>query len=61
MAGVGREQGFDDRGFSGMINFGDEIVGLFDRNADCLDVKCGAVDEGAGGARSLDGHIEHGV
>ena len=61
VAGIGREQRFDDRGFSGMINFGDEIVGLLERDANRLDVKRGAVDEGAGGARSLDGHVKHGV
>ena len=61
VAGVGGQQGLDDRSFGGLVHFGDEIVGLLDRDADRFDIKCGAVDEGAGGARSLDGHVEHGV
>ena len=61
VAGVGGQQGFDDRGFGGLVDFSDEVIGLLERHADRLDVKGGAVDEGAGGARSLDGHVEHGV
>ena len=61
VAGVGRQQGLDDRGFSGLVDFSDEIVGLLDRDANCFDIQGGAVDDGAGGARSLDGHVEHGV
>ena len=44
-----------------VVDFGHEIVGLLGRDTDRLDVEGGAVDDGAGGARSLDGHVEHGV
>ena len=61
VAGVSRQQRFNDRGFGGLIDFGDEVVGLLERDANGLNIKGSAVDEGAGGARSLDGHVEHGV
>ena len=61
MAGVSRDQHVDDGFFSLLVHLGDEVVGLFDRDADRFDIKCRTVDDGAGGARSLDGHVEHGV
>jgi hypothetical protein len=44
-----------------MVDFGDKVIGSLDRHADRFDIKRGPVDDGAGGTRSLDGHIEHGV
>ena len=61
VAGVGRQQRLNDGGFSCLVDLGDEIVGLLGRNTNRLNVECSAVDDGAGGARSLDGHVEHGV
>ena len=58
---VGGQQGFDDDFFAGVVDFGDEIIDLFLRNANRLHVKGSAVDDGASGACSLDGHVEHGV
>ncbi len=61
VAWVGCEQGFDDDFFSRMIHFGHKVVDLLLRNAHGFHVKGRAVDDGAGGACSLDGHVEHGV
>jgi hypothetical protein len=48
-------------GFTGVIDFGDEVVDLLLRDAHGFNVQRGAVDDGAGGACGLDGHVEHGV
>ena len=61
VAGVGREQRLDDGLLAGMVDFGDEVVDLLLRDAHGLDVERGPVDDGAGGAGGLDGHVEHGV
>jgi len=61
VAGVGRQQGFNDCRFCCMINFGHEVVGIFLRHAHRFDIQRGAVDDRAGGASSLHGHIDHGV
>jgi hypothetical protein len=58
---IGPQQGFDDRGLGRVVDLGDEIVGLLLRDADGLDVERGPVDDRAGGASGLDGHVEHGV
>jgi hypothetical protein len=44
-----------------VVDFGHEIIGLLSWDSDRLDIKRGSVDKGASGARSLDGHVEHGV
>jgi hypothetical protein len=44
-----------------MVDLGHKIVDLFLRDANRFNVKRGTVDDGASGARSLDGHVEHGV
>jgi tRNA/rRNA methyltransferase len=46
---------------AGVVDFGDEVVDLLLRDAHGFDVQRGAVDDGAGGAGGLDGHVEHGV
>ena len=61
VAGVGAEQGFDDRLFGGMVHFGDEVIGQFLRHPHRLNIEGGAVDDGPGSAGGLDGHIHHGV
>ena len=61
MARIGREQGFNDDLLTGLVDFGDVVVDLLLRDANGLDVECGAVDDGAGGASGLDGHVEHGM
>jgi hypothetical protein len=48
-------------GFAGVVHFGHEVVDLLLRDAHGLHVQRGAVDDGAGGAGGLDGHVEHGV
>ena len=58
---VGLKQNFNDGGLGRMIDFSDKVVGLFGRDPHGFNVQRGTVDDGAGGARSLDGHIEHGV
>jgi hypothetical protein len=59
--GIGGEQGFDDRLFAGVVDFGDEVVDLLLRDTDRFDVERGAVDDRTGGPGGLDGHVEHGV
>lgn len=44
-----------------MVHLGDEVVHLLLRHAHGFNVEGGAVDDGAGGACSLDGYVEHGV
>ena len=61
MAGVGGEQGFDDRFFRRMVDFGDKVVGQLLRHPHGLNIEGGAVDDGPGSAGGLDGHIDHGV
>jgi tRNA/rRNA methyltransferase len=61
VVGVGSEQGFDDGVFAGQVDFGYKIIDLFLRNSNSLHVQGGAVDDGACGACSLDGYVEHGV
>ena len=61
VAGVGGHQRLDDGFLGRVIDFGHEIIDLLLRDADGLKVECGAVDDGAGGAGGLDGHVEHGV
>ena len=61
VARVGGQQRFDDGSFGGVVDLGDEIVGLLGRYANRLNVECSAVDDGTGRARSLDGHVEHGM
>ncbi|MNT96722.1 hypothetical protein D3C72_2388890 [compost metagenome] len=61
VVGVGGEQGVDDRRFGRVVDFGHEIVGLLGGDPDRLHVQRGAVDDGAGKASGLDGHVEHGV
>jgi hypothetical protein len=58
---VGGQQGVDDDFFTRMVDLGDEVVDLLLRDANSLNVERGTVDDGASGARSLDGHVEHGV
>ena len=61
MVGVGGGKRLDDRGLAGVIDLGDEVIGLLLRDAHAFNVQRGAVDDGAGGARGPDGHVEHGV
>jgi hypothetical protein len=61
VVGVGPEQGLDDGAFGGVVDLGDEVVRLLLRDAHGLHVEGGPVDDGAGGASGLDGHVEHGV
>ena len=61
VAGIGGEQGLDDDLFAGLIDLGDEVVDLLLRDTHRLDVERRAIDDGASGARSLDGHVEHGM
>ena len=61
VARIGGEQCFYDGGLGGLVDLSDEIVGLLDRYADRFNVKRCTVDDGTGGACSLDGHVEHGV
>jgi hypothetical protein len=61
VVGVGGEERLDDGGFAGVVDLGDEVVDLLLRHTDRLDVERGAVDDGAGGACGLDGHVEHGM
>ena len=58
---VSGQQRFDDGLLGRMIDLGDEVVGLLGRDANGLDVERGTVDDRTGGARGLDGHVEHGV
>jgi hypothetical protein len=58
---VGCQQRFDDGVFGRFVDFGDEVVRLFGGHPHRLDVEGSAVDDGASGACSLDGHVEHGV
>jgi hypothetical protein len=44
-----------------VVDFGDEVIDLLLRDANRFNVERGTVDDGASGARSLDGHVEHGV
>lgn len=61
VTGVGTQQGFDDEFFRGLVHFGHEVIDLFLRHADRFHVKGGAVDDGAGSAGGLHGHVDHGV
>ena len=61
VAGVGRQQRVDDDFFGLLVDFGHKIIRLLDRHANGFDVQRSAIDDGACRARSLDGHIEHGV
>ena len=61
MSGVGAQEGFNDDRLGFLVDVGDEIVDLLGRDANRVNVKSSAVDDGASGACSLDGHIEHGV
>ena len=61
MLGIGTQQGFDDGGLGGLVHFSHKVVRLLLRNAHRFDVERGAVDDGASGAGSLDGHVEHGM
>ena len=55
------QQRLDDDLFGRVIDFGDEVVRLLLRDADGLDVERSPVDDRAGGAGGLDGHVEHGM
>jgi hypothetical protein len=44
-----------------VVDFGDKVIDLLLRDANRFNVERGTVDDGASGARSLDGHVEHGV
>ena len=57
----GGEQGFQNDGFAGLVDFGDEVIDLLLRDSNSLHVQSGAVDDGACGACGFDSHIEHGV
>ena len=61
VARVGAQQGFDDRFFRRMVNFGDKVIGQLLRHAHRFNIEGGAVDDGPGSAGGLDGHIDHGV
>ena len=58
---VGGMEDIDDGVFGLLVHFGHIVIDLLLAHADGLDVQGGTVDDGASGARSLDGHIEHGV
>jgi hypothetical protein len=51
-------QGFDDRGFGGFVDLGDEIVGLLGRDLEQVEVVGCAIDDLAGATRRLDGDIQ---
>ena len=51
-------QHFDDGGFGGLVDLGDEIALPFGRDGQTVDVECGSVDDLAGASRRLDGDIE---
>ena len=61
MARIGAQQRFDDRLLGRVVDLGHEVIDLLLRNTYRLHVKRGAVDNGAGGSRSLDGHVDHRV
>jgi hypothetical protein len=44
-----------------VVDFGDEVIDLLLRDAHRFHIQRRAVDDGAGGAGGLDGHVEHGV
>ena len=59
MGRVGLEQRFDDRFFGSLVDVGDEIVVLFFRDRNTVEVERRAVDDSCGAASGLDGRIEH--
>lgn len=61
MLWVGTQQGFDDDALGSLIYFSDEVIDLLLGDTNRFHVQRSAVDDGASGARSLDGHVEHGV
>ncbi|MNV28253.1 hypothetical protein D3C71_1194380 [compost metagenome] len=61
VAGVGRQQRLDDDFFGRVVHFGHKVVDLLLRDPHRFHVKGRAVDDGAGGACGLDGHVKHGV
>ncbi len=61
MARVGVEQRVDDRGLGGAVDLADEVVRALDVDLQSIQVERGAVDDGPGRTRRLDGDVEHGV
>lgn len=61
MAGIDFAQRVDDDGFGGAVDFGDEVVLLFDADFELIDVATGAADQFAGVEGGLDGRVEHGM
>ncbi|MPN02045.1 hypothetical protein SDC9_149258 [bioreactor metagenome] len=58
---VSGEKGFDDGALARHVDLGHKIIELLLRDTHSLDVEGSSVDDGASGARSLDGHVKHGV
>jgi hypothetical protein len=61
VVGVGGQQRLDDSGLARMVHLGHEIVDLLLGDPDGFDVERGPVDDRAGSAGGLDGHVEHGM
>ena len=58
---VGLGQHLDDGLFGRLVDVGDEIVMLFFRDDDAVEVKRGAIDDGGAAAGGFDRRIEHWV
>ena len=58
---VGFENGLDDGGFRGVVDFGNKIVGFFLFDADDIQIQRSALDQTGGTAGCLDRDVKHGV
>ena len=58
---VGFGQHLDDGLFGRLVDVGDEIVMLFFRDDDAVEVKRGAIDDGGAAAGGFDRRVEHWV
>ena len=59
VARVGGREDLDDGGLAGLVDLGDEIVLVFSRHPQAVDVETGAVDDRAGATSGLDRGVEH--
>ena len=56
---IGLQQRVDDRLLGRVVDFGDEVAAPLGADAHDIEVDAGAIDDGTGLARGLDGRVEH--